>query len=425
MSKTTGRYRRWCFTWNNYTDDQVENLSTIDKDRCDYIIFGREEAPETGTPHLQGYIEFAKAMTMGQCKTALDPINKGKSTVNVRQALGTHDENTKYCSKADANAVEVIHTVKKAGKSEDPSVWQSILALINTGADYNQVLQAFPASAMKFSSGIKTAIASVSSTTMTKQLLDRYDDMPLRPWQSALVKEVSFPPDDRKVIWYVDLEGNAGKTIISKYLLATRKGAYFTNGRSTDIACAYNGEPIVVFDFARTTEERINYQAIESIKNGIMFSPKYESRTKVFNSPWVIVMANFPPNIDSLSKDRWDIRWLEPTIYDETPGRRHLVVDGQSTSPYTPFIMDNIKQNDDDIVDISGIMTHKIYDPMVSTTTKKTEGIACKYGVYKDTPIDITPLSVEISTCKHGTYGTDPKPFDVLRVRDSKIISSW
>jgi len=80
-----------------------------------------------------------------------------------------------------------------------------------------------------------------------------------------------------------------------------------TNGKCADIAHAYNYEEIVVFDFSREQEERINYQIIEKFKDGRIFSPKYDSKCKVFKGARVIVFSNFDPDKSKLSEDRWDV----------------------------------------------------------------------------------------------------------------------
>lgn len=49
--------RRICFTKNNYSDQDIENL--LDEKRFSYVIIGKEVG-ESGTPHLQGYAEFFK-----------------------------------------------------------------------------------------------------------------------------------------------------------------------------------------------------------------------------------------------------------------------------------------------------------------------------------------------------------------------------
>jgi len=47
--------RDWCFTLNNYKAIDEAILRQLDSK---YLIYGYETAPETGTPHLQGYVYF-------------------------------------------------------------------------------------------------------------------------------------------------------------------------------------------------------------------------------------------------------------------------------------------------------------------------------------------------------------------------------
>ena len=76
---------------------------------------------------------------------------------------------------------------------------------------------------------------------------------------------------------------------------------------------AYNGECVCIFDYSRSEEDHINYEVIESSKNGVMFSTKYVSTQKVHTPPHVVIMANFDPNKSKMSADRWDVRYITPT----------------------------------------------------------------------------------------------------------------
>lgn len=58
MSELEKKSRGWCFTLNNYTDQEIETLRDQKKIGYRYIIFGKEIAPTTGTPHLQGYLYY-------------------------------------------------------------------------------------------------------------------------------------------------------------------------------------------------------------------------------------------------------------------------------------------------------------------------------------------------------------------------------
>lgn len=61
----TGRAKVWCFTLNNYTNDDENALQDIEI--AIYILYGREVG-ENGTPHLQGMVEFPIRKTFNQVK---------------------------------------------------------------------------------------------------------------------------------------------------------------------------------------------------------------------------------------------------------------------------------------------------------------------------------------------------------------------
>jgi len=51
--------KSWCWTLNNYTEEEVKFIQeSVNNPKLgiQFIIFGKEIAPTTGTPHLQGYL---------------------------------------------------------------------------------------------------------------------------------------------------------------------------------------------------------------------------------------------------------------------------------------------------------------------------------------------------------------------------------
>jgi len=133
----------------------------------------------------------------------------------------------------------------------------------------------------------------------------------MRQWQENLFKLMKFYKtigEDRKIIWICDEEGNAGKSLFCKYMALNHDASVVGNGGFADIAYAVKNNPdYVLMNLSRSNEGRVNYGVIEAIKDGMLFSAKYESTMKIFDSPVVVVMANFFPEVHAMSMDRWEI----------------------------------------------------------------------------------------------------------------------
>lgn len=131
----------------------------------------------------------------------------------------------------------------------------------------------------------------------------------LYPWQASLEQELLVEPDDRKIIWYADMTGGLGKTQFAKYMSVKHKATVLCNAKTSDIAHAIEDNPkIIIFLLPRSSESYFNYGALEMVKDGMIFSAKYDSHMKVFEAPHVVVFSNFEPHVHELTQDRWDIR---------------------------------------------------------------------------------------------------------------------
>lgn len=97
--------RRICFTKNNYTEEDIEQL--LNSDRFSYIIFGKEIG-ESGTPHLQGYAEFTKVTKFG----GIGKLFK----MHVEGTKGTALQAIEYCKK-DGDYVEKGEARDETGAS--------------------------------------------------------------------------------------------------------------------------------------------------------------------------------------------------------------------------------------------------------------------------------------------------------------------
>ncbi|AXH77105.1 MAG: putative viral replication protein [Cressdnaviricota sp.] len=136
---------------------------------------------------------------------------------------------------------------------------------------------------------------------------DPMNNLEMKWWQRDILEKIKEKPDARTIYWYWDPDGGTGKTTFSKHLWLNHDVCFLQNAKKADMAYAYNGERIVVCNLPRTCEEFVSYDALESLKDGMIFSGKYESGAKVFDNPHVIVFANFEPDKYKLSLDRWNV----------------------------------------------------------------------------------------------------------------------
>lgn len=86
--------RTYCFTVNNYTDDEYETLkSSRESIGARYIVFGREVG-ENNTPHLQGYVYFTNPRSLSGVKRL-----PGLTRAHLEIAKGTPNQASEYCKK--------------------------------------------------------------------------------------------------------------------------------------------------------------------------------------------------------------------------------------------------------------------------------------------------------------------------------------
>ena len=100
-SKQVSPARKWCFTFNNYEEGDIDKI--ISSDSSIKYSIGKETG-ENGTKHLQGYIEF-------DVKKRPTSIFKFTNKIHWEVALGTKEQNLIYTQKDGdyiQNFVELI-----------------------------------------------------------------------------------------------------------------------------------------------------------------------------------------------------------------------------------------------------------------------------------------------------------------------------
>lgn len=252
FSKQSIQLLKLCFTYNNYKNEDIEILerSFIEFKKIQKFVFQEEIAPTTGTPHLQGSVWF-------KTKTRWEELKLPFGNKMRWSSMRNEDACIKYCQKAETS---------KPGSTPHVFGFPKPLKLIT----------------------------------------------PDKLWQIKILDIIKSEPDDRKVFWFWSEKGGVGKSQFCKYLLATSNCVFIDEGKKADIMYSImeanmDDCNVVLFDIPRDNGNKISYKSIESIKNGVVYSPKYESKHKLFNSPHVICFANCLPEIEKMSDDRWVI----------------------------------------------------------------------------------------------------------------------
>ncbi|GAC77835.1 replication protein, partial [uncultured marine virus] len=84
--------KSWCFTLNNWTEEEYSSIVLLLEEHCCLYVCGKEIGEECGTPHLQGYLVF---------KTKKRPKSVFAFTDRIRwkKAGGNATQNLEYCNK--------------------------------------------------------------------------------------------------------------------------------------------------------------------------------------------------------------------------------------------------------------------------------------------------------------------------------------
>jgi hypothetical protein len=249
----------WCFTLNNYTEEDISECSSKFSLVCKSCIFSREMG-ESMTPHLQGFCEF---------KVKCRPISHGLTErISWRKCKGNKQQNIDYCSKDGDIA---------------------------------------------FSIGIPKPIVRVTSNLLRRDQLDI----------ANIFLEDEHPLYGRKIYWFWESKGGWGKSMLATYMIdqmnateVSGKGADVLCGISKLIEDQGECPPIVIYDIPRCQTDYVSYMSIEKLKDGKFFSGKYESGMVRYNRPHIICFANEPPKEELLSSDRWIITELDPNEYN-------------------------------------------------------------------------------------------------------------
>lgn len=124
--------KHWCFTINNYTSEEKDELAALVPEHAVYLVYG-EEVGENGTPHLQGYISFSVRCVASAVKRLVG------RRAHIEIARGTPAQAANYCKKDGAFSEFGTLPVGRGSRSDLQQVQQAI----KTGATKAEIRDQF------------------------------------------------------------------------------------------------------------------------------------------------------------------------------------------------------------------------------------------------------------------------------------------
>lgn len=253
MSKKQGvQCYRWCFTFNNYEMADILNLRILFNKITKKYVF-QEEMGECGTKHLQGSISL-------KVKARLTEMKK----INPK----IHWEPTKNADAADAYACKAETRCGEVYTHEKRKPFQ--------------------------------------------RTVSKFDEIVPR---EEVIKLIEEEPDKRTIHWVWSAEGKLGKTSTAAYIEHNYEGVCVANGKAADIknqivkVCEEDDLNVLIITIPRSARDYLGglYGVLEEVKDGLIYSGKYEGGFLNIEHPHVIVMCNFPPDETQMSEDRWNV----------------------------------------------------------------------------------------------------------------------
>lgn len=301
------------YTWL----DTLVGTKITQKTAITYVIYQTEVCPTTQRDHVQFYFQAAAQVDWKKAKEWL--VKAGYPEDHFDACNGSSDDNKQYCSKeesrkpggraAEHGVLREVAAKKGQGSRED---LKKVKLAIDEGADWQKLLDLHFGTCARHDRFLKDYLEMKRSEKMLTSLKEALSGSILRPWQQNLLTTLETAPCTRTVHWLWEAAGNAGKTWMSRYCAVMKNALVLQSMKKQDMIHLISKQfsPIVIFDLSRTSEDgavNVVYEVAEVLKNGYICSGKYDSKSFSFAPPHVVVLANFAPDRNKLSQDRWNI----------------------------------------------------------------------------------------------------------------------
>jgi len=322
-----------CFTINNYTPaalaamralrggEFLRRLNVTRETRVTYLAF-QQETGESGTPHLQGYLQLERSIAIDKVTDWL--VSIVGTGVHTEKTMGSSEQANDYVTKLDTRdegtepfiygTIKHHDAVRGQGSRTDLA---DVKYAIEEGMIMEELRSNFFDQFARYNQFLTDYKINWDQRLIMTELKDLTASEQLRSWQKDCLEIVTTTPSDRKVRWFWENVGNVGKSWMARYLTLHHDALVLGAMKKLDLLHAISktisGKKIVVFDLTRSNEEgavKVIYEVIEQLLNRVVHSGKYDSKTIFIQKVHILVFANFEPDRAAMSHDRWDVHHI-------------------------------------------------------------------------------------------------------------------
>jgi len=246
VKKRSLQYSKMCFTFNNYTENNIVEMISTFRTICKKYVFQKEIGSQ-GTPHLQGAIWLHKRMRFTEF---------GLPSSIHWEKMRNEEASIAYCKKSDTSVGEpYIYGFPKPIRIIDSLYkWQKSIEDIYLQEPDDRSIYWF-----------WDEEGNIGKSSFVKYMVVKY---------GACFCDGGKKSDLINLIFNTNMD---------------------------ECKC-------IIWDIPRASKGHVSYSTLESIKNGLVCNTKYETGVKAFNAPHIFCFANFPPEEpEKLSQDRWRI----------------------------------------------------------------------------------------------------------------------
>lgn len=239
--------KKWCFTLNNYTKSDYDNICAYcaNNSNVKLYIVGKEIG-ESGTPHLQGFIELDK-------KSRFETIFKNKK-IHFEKTKGSNEDNFRYCSK-DGDYVTNFKELKILKESQLYDWEKSIIEMIKLEPNDRTIIW------------ILDEIGGAGKTTFAKYLTVKYKAVLVDGKKNDILYVCANAPSD---LYLMNLSRTT-EHFVSYDSIEKVKDGYYMSAKYESLMIVRNCPHFIVFanflpDVSKMSRDRWNIYELKDKK---------------------------------------------------------------------------------------------------------------------------------------------------------------